>query len=357
MAKKNDAKRAAKKHAKEKKRAKKIEKRREFGDARADVLARWKPRTQGIEGLARLLKTGSHDASVLAETLATNHGRTDAALAWLPSRVRALSTESLLAELAKRGVVTNEAAFLALTAGHTSARRLAADHWGPLLSADADVHDRDLVGEAAEVLWERWAPALPTDEQLLDATRDTEDALDNEDDDALEQLEALFERALGHGGVPRLEAVGAEVGDLARGYARTLVYVSERDPERGLALLESLRATAPVGGRSWNGLSASIATVCGAEGGPVAAYESLLGSIALDPTNADLLDRVGVLVLNWDGETDARAPRVSEALAYGLTLAEGKRREELEKVAESFNQAVVLLRAEREATAIPILER
>lgn len=191
MAKTNDAKRAAKKHAKEKKRQKKVAEKRAIAPVQPrDPLAGWKPAVHGVEGLALLLRTDSHDASVLAEHMAKG-GRKDAKQAWIPSRVAAFSTEALLGELAARGVVTDEATFVAVAEGYESARKLAADVWSPLLSEGSTVHDRDLVGQAAEVLWERWLPGRVTDEALRDRVRDMLDSRE-EGDYVLEELDKLL---------------------------------------------------------------------------------------------------------------------------------------------------------------------
>ncbi|MFN7147592.1 MAG: hypothetical protein ACK4YP_27740, partial [Myxococcota bacterium] len=255
MAKKNDAKRAAKKHAKEKKRQKKVaEKRATMAVRQADPLAHWKPALHGVEGLARMLQTDSHDASVLADHMAKS-GRKDAKEAWIPSRVAAFSTEALVAELATRGVVTEEATFVAAAEGYQSARQLAAEVWGPLLAETATVHDRDLVGQAAEVLWERWIPGRVTDETLRDRLRDVHD-LEDDGDATLEAVEALF----GDASYARLARAWDEArldADLYGFFAQSGYAL--KDPEAAEARVARVLPHLPPGGHAWEGATLCLA--------------------------------------------------------------------------------------------------
>lgn len=255
MAKKTDAKRAAKKHAKEKKRQKKVAEKRANAPVRqADPLAHWKPALHGIEGLARMLQTDSHDASVLAEHMAKG-GRKDAKEAWIPSRVAAFSTDALLAELAARGVVTDEAGFVAAAAGYESARKLAADVWGPLLSDGATVHDRDLVGQAAAVLWERWLPGRVTDETLRDRVRDLHDSRDD-GDYVLEGLDKLLDET----SYERLAQAWDETrfGEVVYELMQQSGYEME-DPAAAEPRVRRIRDRLPPHGLAWEGATLCLA--------------------------------------------------------------------------------------------------
>ncbi|GDX78311.1 hypothetical protein LBMAG42_01220 [Deltaproteobacteria bacterium] len=192
MAKKNNgksAKRAAKKHQKEVKRRKAVALR---GRAAAEPLApheAWRPAREGIEGLAARMGISVHSAGGLAEHLAKKHGRHEAADLWLPSRLRAMDVPALVAALAERGIVTDEARFREAAAPYTSARSLAEIEWFPLLSERHGVHDRDFCGQAATRLWSEWYLECASDEQLADQLDRAEDALWGEDpEEAVQQL-------------------------------------------------------------------------------------------------------------------------------------------------------------------------
>jgi hypothetical protein len=215
------AKRAQKKHEKALKRKGKPSSRAPWtpGDAQ-DPVAAWKPLTEGIEGLARRLRAGPHDAAQLAGAIAGQGSRPEARKTWHPERVRELSTEQIVAELATRGVRTDEAAFLALAEARESGRRLAVDAWAPHLRPDATVHDRDFLGEAAVALWERWAPHHVSDESLLDllqmvAAQSEQRALTG----TLDSQCQLWDTVREAGGLPRL----ARLGDPGAAFADGLV--------------------------------------------------------------------------------------------------------------------------------------
>ena len=226
MAKKNrqqaDAKRAAKKHAKHVKR-KKLKR-----TAAATPLVvpfsfpwdGWRPGEEGIEGLAERMEVSHQTAAHYAEDLHAD-GRIDAVLAWLPSRVRALTDEELLQRLAQLGVVTGPEALEALTAEHASGRSIARLVWQPLCPSPLSVHDRDYMSQAAVELWERWVRHVLSDEAIavrLDAITETLERARPET--ALVALLDLWDDVRMSGGGARLEA--AELGSLftdSLGYA------------------------------------------------------------------------------------------------------------------------------------------
>lgn len=176
--KKNAAQRGKKKHEKEKKRAKKLEERRKSSPEVRPVRTAeelWRPAAEGIEGLARRKGWPGYDAALRADALAAGD-RPEAQVCWLPSRVRALSTDQILDELAARGVITNGSAFAALAEGASSSWALAQTAWWPLLGPEQGPHDRDLLGVAATELWRRWLPEVVSDERLCEAMDDINNA-------------------------------------------------------------------------------------------------------------------------------------------------------------------------------------
>lgn len=192
MAKKKNgksAKRAAKKHQREVKRRKAVALR---GRAPAEPLApheAWRPVQEGIEGLAARMGISVHSAGGLAEHLANGHGKRDAAGIWLPSKLRLMDVPAVVAGLAERGLVTDEARFREAAARHVSTRSLAEIEWFPLLSEELGVHDRDFCSQAATRLWGEWYPDLTSDEQLSDQLDRAENALWGEDpEEAAQQL-------------------------------------------------------------------------------------------------------------------------------------------------------------------------
>ncbi|MDP2306113.1 MAG: hypothetical protein Q8P18_08795, partial [Pseudomonadota bacterium] len=250
MAKKSTAQRASKKHEKEKKRKKKLDARPPRAVKR-DPVDDWKPGIEGIEGLAHRLEVGSHDAAHLAELVATHGKRADAKNTWLPGRVRALTTEQIVAELAARGVVTDEATFVALAEAGEGARDLAIETWKPMMSDTASPHDRDFVGEAAVALWERWAPHIVADEVLHDLLRAAFDQLeDGLREEGLETLCNVWELARDVGGLARLERADGR----GEHYAQELVTLLDESAdlphpllERGVVVVREVRDQLPAG--------------------------------------------------------------------------------------------------------------
>ncbi len=243
MAKKDDAKRAAKKHAKEKKREKKKAARAAALEDVRSPLDRWKPARDGIEGLARLMRVSRHRAAETAEDLAAA-GHAGAHQTWHPSRVAALSTESLVDELARRGVLTDPEGFRALAAGYESARTLAEERWFPLLPADATAHDRDLLSEAAVVSWARWSRDRLSDEGIEGRYDDILDALDEgEPTPALNLFFDLLETVVRQGGPERIARAFGGRFDLFGELQGILGYFEEAPPDadRAIARLRALR--------------------------------------------------------------------------------------------------------------------
>lgn len=164
----NAAKRGRKKHEKAKKRAASLAERRAAAAAppRSPMEA-WRPAREGLEGLARRMDLPIHTAVRYAEALAAQ-GHEGAGSCWLPSRVGALSTDALLDALSAHGVETNPSAFAALAVEHASAWTLAARAWRPSLDPVYGPRDRDLLGVAAMILWERWLPDRLSGEQIAE---------------------------------------------------------------------------------------------------------------------------------------------------------------------------------------------
>jgi len=248
MAKKDAAKRAAKKHEKEKKRKKKLDA-RPPRVVKQDPVDGWKPAIEGIEGLAHRLEVGSHDAAHLADLVATHGRRKDAAVTWLPSKVRALTDAQILAELAARGVVTDESTFVAAAEAREGARDLAIELWKPMMRATASVHDRDFVGESAVVLWERWAPHHLADEVLHDLLREAFDHIeDDKHDAALGVLCHVWELARENGGLDRIARADGRGDSFLEALLGSVDDLGPAEPklhERALATLHEIREVLP----------------------------------------------------------------------------------------------------------------
>jgi hypothetical protein len=223
MAKANAASRAAKKHEKQKKREKKLAA-RPPRISQNGAIEGWKPATEGIEGLARRMGVGSHDAAQMAEAVAQR--RPEARGTWLPSKVEAMETDKIVAELAERGVRADEDTFVAAAEERVSARALAVNLWKPMMRASATVHDRDFVGQAAEVLWARWAPHHPCDEALRDLLRVTFEQVDEHNiAGAFDAFEATWDQVREDGGLERLAKVdtrGARFAEKLRAFCAGL---------------------------------------------------------------------------------------------------------------------------------------
>lgn len=236
MAKKTAAQRAAKKHAKSVKRKKRLAAR----PAPVPPEARWKPAIEGIAGLARRMDVDRHVAATLADQMYKAGERPDAAEAWLPSRVDALTTEDLLARLEALGIHTDAETFDPLTEAHASAARLFEVEWAPHLSIDASVHDADLAAEAVEVLWGRWKPDLLPAEWLLDGIYDAGEAFDDgQPDETLATLLDLW-GLCGDAPLPWLQRCAAveEFGPLL--YDALAAATPGPELDEGLAVLEAV---------------------------------------------------------------------------------------------------------------------
>ncbi|WP_049934375.1 tetratricopeptide repeat protein [Haloplanus natans] len=90
---------------------------------------------------------------------------------WELHDVQALSTEEIRDKLAEHGIDTTEESFRDRAAEVDSAMALA-DQWETDHDVDASGYDRDFIWMAAEVLWSRWAPDLPYQEQIYDLVQE-----------------------------------------------------------------------------------------------------------------------------------------------------------------------------------------
>ncbi|MES2643695.1 MAG: hypothetical protein V4850_29685 [Myxococcota bacterium] len=330
MAKKSSAQRASKKHEKEKKRKKKLDARPPRAVKR-DPVDDWKPGLEGIEGLAHRLDVGSHDAAHLAELVATHGRRADAKNTWLPGRVRALTTEQILAELATRGVVTDESTFVALAEAGEGARDLAIEVWKPMMLDSASPHDRDFVGEAAVALWERWTPHVVSDESLHDLLRAAFDQLeDGLREEALGTLCALWDLAREAGGLARLERADGR----GEHYAQELVTLLDESAdlphellERGLAVLRDVRDQLPAGHEGFVAATLAEARTLEVLGRPGAAIEGLVATAAGYPQEPDLLGEAVEILGAWEGASPALCDQLHDALTAARDAAEGKLRD------------------------------
>lgn len=160
MAKKSPAQRAAKKHEKEKQRQKKLARRK----PPLSPEERWKPLTEGIEGLARRLDVDVYVAFEEAADLAER--RPEIAELWTTERVDALSTDEILTRLETLGVTTDAESFADRALVLERTLLFSGGDWLPRLAESTTVHDRDFVRAANIILWERWLPDQPSDEDL-----------------------------------------------------------------------------------------------------------------------------------------------------------------------------------------------
>ncbi len=330
MAKKDAAKRAAKKHLKEKKRQKKLDA-RPPKRVQEDPVDAWRPVVEGIEGLAHRLDVGSHDAAHLAELVATHGRRAEATKTWLPSRVRALTDDEILVGLATRGIVTDKPSFVALAEAREGARDLAIEVWKPSMHDDASPHDRDFVAEAAVTLWERWAPDHLSDETLHDLLRT---GFDHSEDgrlpDALETLCTVWDRARGNGGLARI----ARADGRGEHFAAELVTLldgpegaTDAQIERGLATLREVRAELPADAETYVPSLLAEARTLEALGRPEEGIRALLAVAPGLPMEPDLLGEATEIYGVW---SDAPAELGEELRAVLTTVrdaAEGPVRE------------------------------
>ena len=329
MAKKNDAKRAAKKHAKEKKRQKKLAAR----DVAFDPIDRWRPAEHGIEGLARLLKSDSHHAAIVADLLAAE-GKKGAADTWHPARVAALGVDSVVAGLAERGIATDATSFAAQAAGHTSARALAVAHWAPSMRTDATVHDRDFVGEAAEVLWNAWAPERLNDEQLADRVALLYADFEERPDGAfVADFLAIWASIRELGGLARFErAVGSRDGFVATFLDALEAYdeaddLPAYDAEAAVRALRELRAECAPGTQVWTGITLRLARLLDDRGRGDEALEDLLVSAAAHPALPALPMEAVELFLALPEEPPGLYERVAAAVRASIAAGPPKFRE------------------------------
>jgi hypothetical protein len=161
MAKQTPAQRARKKTEKAQKRKKQLSKRK-------DVLPpelRWKPLTEGIEGLARRVGVSTFMAGTLASPYLKRLGVTDDAV-WSADRMRGQSTGAILDLLETLGVATDAESFANRALDLLSTVQFVERDWLPLLGPDQTVHQRDMLRAANVVLWERWLPDTVHDEEI-----------------------------------------------------------------------------------------------------------------------------------------------------------------------------------------------
>jgi hypothetical protein len=346
MAKKDAAKRAAKKHEKEKKRKKKLEA-RPPRVVTQDPVDGWKPAIEGIEGLAHRLEVGSHDAAHLADLVATHGRRKDAGATWLPSKVRALSDAQILAELAARGVVTDESTFVTAAEAREGARDLAIELWKPMMTSNASVHDRDFVGESAVVLWERWAPHHLADEVLHDLLRSAFDHLeDGSNDVALEILCNAWELARDNGGLERL----ARADTRGEGFLEELLGavddLGEAEPkvhERALVALHEIRESLPPGHEAFVHTVVNEARTLETLGRAKEGIELLLGAAPAWPGDPDVLGEAAEMFMVNPTVGRRFGDDVLEALTAARNAADGKVRETFENDLNRLTEALAAL--------------
>jgi tetratricopeptide (TPR) repeat protein len=100
---------------------------------------------------------------------------------WELHDVQALSTEEIRDKLAEHGIDTTEKSFRDRAAEVDSAIALA-DQWETDHDVDASGYDQDFIWMAAEVLWSRWAPDLPYQEQIYDLVQEGQELREQGDD-------------------------------------------------------------------------------------------------------------------------------------------------------------------------------
>lgn len=161
MAKQTPAQRARKKTEKAQKRKKHLSKRK---DALPPEL-RWKPLTEGIEGLARRVGVSTFLAGTLASPYLKRLGVAEDAV-WSTNRMRGHSTGAILDLLETLGVATDAESFANRALDVLSTVQFVERDWLPLLGPDQTVHQRDMLRAANVVLWERWLPDTVHDEEI-----------------------------------------------------------------------------------------------------------------------------------------------------------------------------------------------
>ena len=314
---KDSGKRGAKRAEKAQKRARKLDaRRREAARPPANPIDEWRPLQEGIEGLARRLTLPQQMAARVADAAA--QVRPSASSCWLPTRVAALETDALLGLMADRGVSTSEPELRALALAHEAARTLAEQAWWPALGPEATPHDRDLLSEAAEVLWRRWCPDLLSNEQIEDTLHAAARALEARPVDgaaARAGIMSIWHKLRSQGGLVRLGETGmdAYLGQLLADITElspASLDLSVTSPE-----LEIAAALDP------SDLSrARIEAAIWAETSDPAVQDAILdahlAALALDPASPCAIG-LATLLLELEGEevTVLQATRVAAAAA------------------------------------------
>jgi hypothetical protein len=167
------AQRAKKKHEREQKRKKaqaerqRTARQRLDGKAAAAQIPSWRPEEESIAGFAARAKLAFHIAAHAASIGAAQKGAALPEAAWTLPRVAGLTTEDLVARLARLGIETDRESFTAATPRIGSAVGWAEERWLGRLGAEADRYAADFVRLAAAELWKRWR-AEPSEEIVLD---------------------------------------------------------------------------------------------------------------------------------------------------------------------------------------------
>jgi len=100
---------------------------------------------------------------------------------WELHDVQAVSTEEIRDKLAEHGIDTTEESFRERAAEVDSAMALAGQ-WENDHDVDASGYDRDFTWMAAEVLWSRWAPDIPSQERIYDLVQEGRELREQGDD-------------------------------------------------------------------------------------------------------------------------------------------------------------------------------
>lgn len=331
----NTAKRAAKKHAKEVKRRREIADRGRPAPEPRSPLDAWRPAKEGIEGLARRMELSTHEAGRVAEALHQNHGRKDAAQAWLPSRLTAMNATTIVEALGKLGITIDEPTFQPMAAEYLSARKLAESEWIPALGVESTVHDRDFCGEAAERLWALWCPALASDEVITDQMVLAEGLLDSAStSEAMQGLVDAWKCMDPESAPQRLAAAGHTESFLE--FCTELL--EERPDSPGQydpsapALREALRRIRDHGGLSEAAEFRVISTVDYLNW-QIDGADAALDQIVREATDGNKAERLldgCPLLLGNEWTTEAQFQRLRDALVGQLHTVEGLVREDFE---------------------------
>lgn len=109
--------------------------------------------------------------------------------AWSPEKLKALSTEDILAKLESLGIKTNQEDFVNLAKELKSAEDLEEKFWCDQLQAEG--WDEDFSWMAAIELWRRWLPEQPCVEMLDDELGHFEKKLEHSEQNDDEQIHQL----------------------------------------------------------------------------------------------------------------------------------------------------------------------